>query len=178
MPPLSLSHHPLEEARCHVVTTLKLLTLIHQWADSRNNYKPTASRTKTMIAESNMITWITALCNSMKLWVMPCRVPHDRWGIVESSDKKGMANHSSPLALGTPQTVWKGKKRWHWETSLTGWKVSNMLLRKSREIAPERTKRLSQSGNDVLWWLCLVGKAKSDAAENNTARQLVCSSIL
>ena len=88
MPPLSLSHHPLEEAKCYVVKTLKLLILIHQWADSRNkNYNPTASRTKTMITESKMIRWITALCNSMKLWAMPCRVPHDRWGIVESSDK-------------------------------------------------------------------------------------------
>ena len=62
--------------------------------------------------------------------------------------------------------------------SLTDWKVSNMLLRKSREIAPERMKRLSQSRNDALWWMCLVVKVKSDAAENNIAQQPVCSSIL
>ena len=29
--------------------------------------------------------------------------------------------------------------------SLSGWKVSNMLPRKSREIAPEGMKRLSQA---------------------------------
>ena len=28
-----------------------------------------------------------------------------------------------------------------------GWKVSNMLLEKNREIAPERMKRLQQSEN-------------------------------
>ena len=53
-----------------------------------------------------------------------------------------------------------------------------MLLEKSREIVPERMKRLSQSRNDALWWMCLVVKVKSDAAENNIAQQPVCSSIL
>ena len=35
-----------------------------------------------------MITWITAsaLCNSMKLWAMPCRATRDRQVMVESSD--------------------------------------------------------------------------------------------
>ena len=30
---------------------------------------------------------------------------------------------------------------------------------KSREIAPERMKRLSQSGNDAQLWMCLVGES-------------------
>ena len=41
-----------------------------------------------------------------------------------------------------------------------------MLLGKSREqllIAPERMKRLGQSGNDTRLWMCLVVKVKSDA---------------
>ena len=42
-----------------------------------------------------------------------------------------------------------------------------MLLRKSREIAPDRMERLSQSRSDALWWVCLVVKVKSDAVENN-----------
>ena len=33
-----------------------------------------------------MITWITALCNSMKLWAVLCRATHDRQVMVESSD--------------------------------------------------------------------------------------------
>ena len=34
-----------------------------------------------------MITWITTLCNLMKLQVMLCRATQDGWVIVESFDK-------------------------------------------------------------------------------------------
>ena len=47
--------------------------------------------------------------------------------------------------------------------------VSNMLWGKNREIAPERMKRLSQSGNDAHLWMCLVVKLKSDTLKNNIA---------
>ena len=36
---------------------------------------------------TNLITWTTALANSMKLWAMPCRATQDRQVMVESSDK-------------------------------------------------------------------------------------------
>ena len=36
---------------------------------------------------ARLITWITALYNSMKPWAMPCRVTQDRWVVIESSDK-------------------------------------------------------------------------------------------
>ena len=36
---------------------------------------------------TNLITWTTALSNSMKLWAMPCRASQDGWVMVESSDK-------------------------------------------------------------------------------------------
>ena len=36
---------------------------------------------------TKLITWITALCNSMKLWTMLCRATQDGWVLVESSDK-------------------------------------------------------------------------------------------
>ena len=35
---------------------------------------------------TKLITCITALSNSMKLWAMPCRATQDRWVMVESSD--------------------------------------------------------------------------------------------
>ena len=47
--------------------------------------------------------------------------------------------------------------------------MPNMILEKSREIAPERMKRLSQSGNNTQLWICPVVKVKSDALKNNTA---------
>ena len=49
--------------------------------------------------------------------------------------------------------------------------VLNMLLEKSREIAPEGMKRLSQSGNSAQLWMCLVVKVKFDAVKNNTAQE-------
>ena len=39
------------------------------------------------------------------------------------------------------------------------------MLLKSREIATEGMKRLSQSRNDIQYWMCLVVKVKSDAVE-------------
>ena len=156
--PLFLSHHPLEEARCHVVTTLKLLILIHQWADRRNNYNPTASRTKTMITESKMITWITALCNSMKLWAMPCRVPHDRWGIVESSDKTWSTGEGNgkPLqysCLEHPMNSMKRQKGMTLKDEPHRLEGIQYAIEEEQRIAPERMKRLSQSRNDALWWM-------------------------
>ena len=45
----------------------------------------------------------------------------------------------------------------------------NMLMEKSREIAPEGMKRLSKSRNDTQLWMCLVVKVNSDAVKNNIA---------
>ena len=53
-----------------------------------------------------------------------------------------------------------------------GQKVSSTLLGKSRRqllIAPERMKRLGQSGKDAELWMCLVVKVKSDAVKNDIA---------
>ena len=36
---------------------------------------------------TKLITWTTTLSNSMKLWVMPCRVTQDERVVLESSDK-------------------------------------------------------------------------------------------
>ena len=70
--------------------------------------------------------------------------------------ERRIANHFSILALRMPWRVWKGKKIWHWKIDSPGWKVPNMLLEKSREIAPERMKRLSQSKNNIQLWMWLV----------------------
>ena len=44
--------------------------------------------------------------------------------------------------------------------------MPNMLLDKSREIAPEGMKWLSQSGNNAQLSMCLLVKVKSDAVKN------------
>ena len=45
--------------------------------------------------------------------------------------------------------------------------MSNMILWKSREIAPEIMKRLFQSGNDAQLWMCVVVRVKFSAVKNN-----------
>ena len=56
----------------------------------------------------------------------------------------------------------------------SGQKVFSMLLGKSGEIAPERMKRLGQSGKDAQLWMCLLVTVKSDAVKNNIAKNLEC----
>ena len=54
-----------------------------------------------------------------------------------------------------------------------GWKVSNMLVGKSRGeplIVPGRMKQLGQSRNDTQFWMCLLMKVKSDAIKNWNVR--------
>ena len=66
-----------------------------------------------------LITWITALSNSMKLWAMSCRaILLTKCGPL----KKGMTNYFGILALRTPWTLrkWK-KKKWHWKMNSPGW---------------------------------------------------------
>ena len=157
----------------------KPLILIHQRADRM--------KTHNIRKLTKLITWTTALSNSMKLWAMWCRATQDRQVMVESSDntgsdrswwrvltipgplEKGMAKHFSTLALRTLRTVWKGKKIWHWKMNSPGWLLPNMLLEKSGEITPERMKRWSQSKNNTQLWMWLVMEVKFDAVKNNIA---------
>ena len=46
---------------------------------------------------------------------------------------------------------------------------SSVLLEKSGEIAPERMKRLSQSGTGARLWRGPVVRVKSDAVKNDIA---------
>ena len=96
--------------------------------------------------------------NSEPCHIGPPKTDGSWWRVLTKCGplEKGMANHFSILALRTPWMIWKGKKIWHWKMSSPGWKMSNMLLEKSREIAPEGMKRLSQSGNNAQLWMSLV----------------------
>ena len=47
-----------------------------------------------------------------------------------------------------------------------------MLLGKSGEIAPERMKRLGQSGKDAQLWMCLVVKVKSSMLKSRDSTLL------
>ena len=101
--------------------------------------------------QTNMITCVTALCNSMKIWTMPCKATQDRRIMVERSDKhgaleKGMASHYSILALRTPWTIWEGKKIGHWKM--------NPQIRVGEEWG-NKSKRNEEA--EPKWKWCLVG---------------------
>ena len=57
---------------------------LSDWTDwlirGQKKWKPESQKT-------NLITWTTALSNSMKLWAMPCRATQDGQVMLESSDK-------------------------------------------------------------------------------------------
>ena len=83
------------------------LILLHQRAD----------RLKTTVTKklTNLISWTTALTNSVKLWAMPCGAIQDRQVMVESSDtmwSTGEVN-GKPLqysCLGHPMNSMKRQK--------------------------------------------------------------------
>ena len=76
---------------------------------SQTEWKPQSQKTK------QLITWTTALSNSMKLWAMPCRPTQDRWVMVESSDKtwstgKGNGEPLQYSCLENPMNSMKKQK--------------------------------------------------------------------
>ena len=79
------------------------------------------SENKSQRKLTKIITWIIALCNSMKLWAMLFRATQDRWVILETSAKhgplkKGMENHFIILSLRTPRTPEQYEKANRYET--------------------------------------------------------------
>ena len=78
--------------------------------------------------------------------------------------EEGMANHISILALRSPWTGGKGKKTWQLKRNSPGQHEPNMLLEKSREIAQEGMKRLSQAkitpSCGCVWWWTKVQNCK------------------
>ena len=81
----------------------------------------------------------------------------------EDIGNSGGGNSEPPeFLLGESMEGVKGEKVRHQKMSPPGQQVSKIKLPgKSRETAPERRKRLGQSGNNTQLWMCLVMKAKS-----------------
>ena len=77
---------------------------------------------------------------------MMCRATQDRRVMVESSDKtwsigEGNGKPFQYSCLENPTNSVKKKKDMTLKDELPGWLMPNMLLKKSREITPERMKR-------------------------------------
>ena len=70
--------------------------------------------------QTTLIMWITALSNSMKLWVMLCRATQDGRIMVESSDKtlstgKGNGKPLQHSFLENHMNSMKRQNTWHWK---------------------------------------------------------------
>ena len=94
---------------------------------------------------------------------------------MKSSDKmwstgEGNYNPLQYSCLKNPINCMKRQTDMTPEDEPSGWKVSNMLLRKSGGqvlVAPVRLKQLGQSWNDAQLWMCLVVKVMSHTIKNN-----------
>ena len=99
---------------------------------------------------TKLITWITALSNTMPCHVGPPRTDRSWWRVLAKCSplEKEMANHFSVLALRTPWTVWKDKKIWNCKITFpghaqyaTGKKLRNSSKR-NKEVDPKWKQRL------------------------------------
>ena len=68
------------------------------------------------LLDLHMITWISALCNSVKLWAMLCRASQNGWVMVDHSDKMWSTGEGNckPLQhsyLEIPMNYMKKKKK-------------------------------------------------------------------
>ena len=104
-----------------------------------------------------LITWTTALSNSMKLWAMLCRATQDRWVMVESSDKTCLENPMNSMK----------RQKGHWKMNSPG--QAQYAAEEEWRIAPEKLKRLNQSENSAQSWMWQMTEVKSDAIKNNIA---------
>ena len=117
-----------------------------------------------------LITWTTALSNSLKLWAMLCRATQDcgeLWQNVVNREGNGKPHQYS--CLENPMNSKKRQKDRTLKDELPRLVGANILLEISREITPERMRRPSQGKNNAQLCMWLVMEVKSDAVKNNIA---------
>ena len=105
---------------------------------------------------------------------MLCRATQVRWIMVKSSDKMWFTGggNGKPLqysCLENPMNGMKVQKDMTLKDELPRSVGAQYATGEQWRKAPEGMKRLSQSGNNSQWWMCLVVKVMSDAVKNNIA---------
>ena len=121
-----------------------------------------------------LISWTTALSNSMKLWAVPCKATQDGWVMVESLDKMWSTGEGDgkPLqysCLENPMNSMKMQKDRTLKDELPRSAGAQYAMEKSGDITPERLKRWSQSKNNAHLWMWLLMEARSNAVKSNIA---------
>ena len=123
---------------------------------------------------TNLITWTTALSNSMKLWPMPHRAPQDGRVMVESSDKtwstrEGNGKLLQHSCLENPMKSMKRQKDRTLKDELCRLVHVQYATGDQRKNNSERMKRQSDSKNNTQLWMWLMMEVKTDAVKNNSA---------
>ena len=95
--------------RCSRTTQTLSISLLTSPSESRQTESHNHRK------QTNLITWTTAFCSSMKLWAMLCRATQDGWVMVESSDKmqstgKGNGKPLQYSCLENPMNSMKRQK--------------------------------------------------------------------
>ena len=126
---------------------------------------------------TELITWITALSNSMKLWAMSCTATQDRWVMLESSDKTWSTGegNSKPLQHSCLENAMNSMKRQKDMTlrddlpKSVGAHYAPGEEQRAITNSSRKMKWLSQRRNVTQLWMCLVVKIKSNVVKNNIA---------
>ena len=148
-----------------------ILFLSRDATSSDSPFLLTKARNQSIRKLIKLITWITALSNSMKLWAKLYKTTQagqrsdKTWPTGEGNGKplqySYLENSMNSMKSQKYMTLWK--------MNSPGWKVPKMLLENSGEITPERMKRWSQGESNAQLWMWLVKEVKSDAVKNNIA---------
>ena len=150
---------------CHIIIIIK-------WKMNTENMRKTSFFNHTKLIK--LITWTTALSNSMKPWAMLCGATQDGWVMGESSDKMWSTGEGNgkPLqysCLENPMNSMKRQKDRTLKDELPRSVGAQYATREQWKIIPERMKRQNQSKNNTQLWMLLVMEVKSNAVKKNIA---------
>ena len=150
---------------CHIIIIIK-------WKMNTENMRKTSFFNHTKLIK--LITWTTALSNSMKPWAMLCGATQDGWVMGESSDKMWSTGEGNgkPLqysCLENPMNSMKRQKDRTLTDELPRSVGAQYATREQWKIIPERMKRQNQSKNNTQLWMLLVMEVKSNAVKKNIA---------
>ena len=110
---------------------------------------------QTHVHQTKLITWITALSNSMKLWAMLCRATQDGRVMVESSNNMWPTGEGSgkPLLYSCLENPMNSRK--HWDAFRNIWGS----MGKDKRLVCERASRgqdinfnVKREINDYSWF--------------------------
>ena len=121
---------------------------------------------------TNLITWTTALSNSMKLWAMPCRANQDRQVMVESSEKMWSTGEGNgkPLqysCLKNPMNRVKRQKDRILRDELPRSVGAQYATGDQWRNNSKRNEEMEPKQNNIQVWMWPVLEVKSDTVKSN-----------